>query len=59
MNTRIFRRIASAAESNDSNAIKSLIKLSLRDDWYGELSRQQLQRLGVQVTQERRNHATA
>ena len=49
MNNKVFRRIVSAAESNDVNAIKSLLKLSLRTDWYGDLASQELNKLGVKV----------
>jgi len=58
MNNKMFRRIVSAAESNDINAIKSLMKLSLRDDWYGDLASQELRKLGVKVERQVRR-ATA
>jgi hypothetical protein len=49
MNTLLIDRIISAAENNDKNAIKSLIKLALREDAWGEQAKAALKRMGVEV----------
>lgn len=49
MSNTLFDRIVASAESNNKDAIKSLLKLALREDDTGQKAREALKRMGVEV----------